>query len=316
MPQDGLVTVFGGTGFLGRRVVRHLLDAGHRVRIAARHPRRRKDLLANPQAEAATADLFEPETLRVALEGATGAVNATSLYVEQGDMTFEAVHIDAAGRLARLAGEAGARHFVQMSGIGVDPDADDRYIRARAHGESAVCAAFSDATLIRPSAMFGSGDALISAILRTARHFPVFPLFGRGQTRIQPVHVEDVALGIATLLDSQSPGGVPGGVPRDVPGGVYEFAGPRVLTYRQLVSEVLQAAERSRPLLPVPFPVWQAIAAVAEYLPGAPLTRSQIALVKTDNVAQGSCAGLGDLDITPTDITEFVRRECRGESAI
>ena len=134
--SNRLFTVFGGTGFVGRRVVRQLLQRGHRVRIAARHPRRRGELLLSDRAEPIEADVFEPETLNAALQGADGAVNAISLYVERGDLTFRAVHVEGARRVARLAGQTGVRRLVHISGLGSDPGASDTYIRARGEGRS------------------------------------------------------------------------------------------------------------------------------------------------------------------------------------
>ena len=288
-------TVVGGTGFLGSRVVRHLVGRGHRVRIAARHPHRPDDLPNPDLAELVRADLFEPATLSAALTGADGAVNATSLYLEKGDLTFEAVHVKGAARLARLAREARVPHLIHVSGIGSDPAARDPYIRARGEGEAAVRDACPDVTLVRPSAMFGPDDALLGAILDTARRLPVYPLFGRGESRLQPVHVDDVAQAIATALHTADAA------------PCYEFAGPNVYTYRQLVAAVAGAAGlRVRPVS-VPFPVWHAAASVAERLPGAPLTRSQVALIRDGNVADEAMPGLRDLGVEPQDIADFVR---------
>lgn len=183
-------------------------------------------------------------------------------------------------RLAALAGEAVTRRFVQLSGIGSDPDADDSYIRARGQGEAAVRAALPGATIIRPAVMFGDGDALLDALLSviraTARRLPVYPLFGTSRTRLQPAWVEDVVQAIARLLDA------------DTSAFCYELAGADSLTYRELVETVAQASGlRSRPV-PVPFAIWKPLAAIAEWLPGAPLTRVQVALMQTDNVAPGT----------------------------
>lgn len=296
--MDGgrLFTILGGTGFLGHRIVGELLAQGHRVRIAARHPDRCRRLAHEAGAEPVRADLFDPASLAGALTGAEGAVNATSLYAEHGDLSFEAVHVEAARRVAALAREAGVRRFVQMSGIGADAGAENRYIRARGRGEEAVRAAFPEATVVRSAVMFGKGDAFLSAILRTGRRSPVYPLFGSGGTRLQPVFADDVARAIAVILT--------GGPARPL----YEFGGPRVLTYRALVTEVLGAANLDRPLMPVPFALWHMIAAVAEQAPGAPLTRTQVALVRRDNVADHGLPGLPDLGIVATDIADHVRQ--------
>jgi len=290
-----LYTVFGGTGFLGRRVVRCLLhDGSARVRIAARHP----DLRALPpdRVECTQADLLKPETLSVALRGADGAVNAVSLYTEKAGVTFERIHVEGAATLARLAREAGVPRLVQLSGIGADPRARDAYIRARGRGEIVVRRANPDAVIVRPGAMFGEGDALTAAILGIASRLPLFPLFGDGSTKMQPVHVEDVAQAIALLLGARTPA------------PLYEFGGARVYSYRELVRAVAVAAGLKVRTVPVPIVPWQGLAAVARHLPGAPLTPGQVALATTDTTAAPDLPGLGELGIAPQDIEAFVRR--------
>lgn len=293
-----LFTVFGGTGFLGSRVVRHLIQRGHRVRIAARNPARHPGLLETDLAEPVRADLFEPATLSAALTGADGAVNATSLYLEKGDLTFEAVHVDGAERLARAARQAGVMRLIQVSGIGSDPMSDDAYIRARGEGEAAVRAAHPSATIVRPGAMFGPDDALLAAILSTARRLPVYPLFGRGRARLQPVHVDDVAQGVASVLEAVEAA------------PCYEFAGPGVYTYARLVREVAGAAGLRVRTVPVPFAIWHSLAMLAERLPSAAITRAQVALIRRGNVAGGHLPGLRDLGIDPRDPVDFVRAQC------
>ncbi|UOA21321.1 NAD(P)H azoreductase (plasmid) [Sulfitobacter indolifex] len=289
-----LITVFGGTGFLGSRVVRHLLRDGHRVRIAARHPTSDPELSDSGRAETARADLFKPKTLSAALNGADGVVNATSLYVEKGDLTYHAVHVDAAARLATLANRAGIRSFVQLSGIGSDPDAENSYIRARGRGETAVQAALPSATVIRPAVMFGDSDALLGTIQAVARSLPVYPLFGAGGTLLQPAWAQDVARAIGKLLVSDS------GAP------CYELVGADTLTYCELVEEVARASGLRTHPIPVPFPIWKRLATIAERLPGAPLTRAQVALMQIDNVASGALPGLADLSITPKGIIGYL----------
>ena len=294
MHQELLITVFGGTGFLGSRIVERLLAAGHRVRIAARHPEQKPALLRSGRVEAHRADLFDPDTLTAALEGADGAVNATSLYVERGDLTYESVHVEAAARLAALAKQAGVRALVQLSGIGSDPSADDSYIRSRGQGEEAIRAAYPSATIVRSAVMFGRDDALLSAIRTTARRLPFYPLFGSGKTRLQPAWVKDVANAIVRVLEA------------DARAACYELAGSDITTYRRLVECVAQASGLRTHPVPVPFAVWQPLAAIAERLPGSPLTRAQIALMQNDNVASGTLPGMASLGITPRGVIDYV----------
>src|SRR6516164_10915218 len=196
-----LITVFGGTGFLGRRIVRHLLDHGFQVRTASRHPERvgsafRPDV----GLETTTADILDESSVAAALFGAYGAVNAVSLYVEHGRVTFDAVHVEAAARVARLARASGVERLIHISGIGADPASPVPYIATRGRGEIAVRQGFPGAVIIRPAVMFGANDVFLTTVARLLRILPLYPMFGRGETKLQPVYVEDVAEGIARVL--------------------------------------------------------------------------------------------------------------------
>jgi NADH dehydrogenase len=288
----GLVSVFGGTGFLGRRIVRHLLGRGFAVRVAARHPERVQVVFpsAEPVPQAVAADLQDEAAVAAALAGARGAVNAVSLYVEHGRENFDAVHVEGAARLTRHARDAGVERLVHVSGIGADPASTAPYIRARGRGERAVIQAFGAATLVRPAVMFGPDDAFLTRLVTLVRTLPLYPLFGRGQTRLQPVHVDDVAEAIARILDGSGEADRP----------CYEFGGPRIYTYQELLESIAQAMDTRVRTIPMPFAVWQALAFVAEFLPGTPLTRNQIALMQRDNVASDDLPGLLELSVTPT----------------
>src|SRR6516162_4902092 len=288
----GLITVFGGTGFLGRRIVQRLLDHGFQVRSASRHPERLgSSSRSDARPETATADIHDETAVAAALFGACGAVNAVSLYVERGGVTFDAVHVEAAARLARLAHASGVERLIHVSGIGADPASSSPYIASRGRGEIAVRDSFPGAILIRPAVMFGPDDVFLTTVVRLLRILPVYPMFGRGETKLQPVYVEDVAEGIARVL-----AGARGSV------ASYEFAGPRIYTYKELVRTVAdQIAARPR-LVPLPFALWRIVALGAEFLPGSPLTRNQVALMQRDNVPSVDYPGLSSLDITPTEI--------------
>src|SRR6195256_3077901 len=196
------VTVFGGTGFLGRRIVRHLRYREFPVRIASRHPDRghRQFGLDDPQLQSVEANIHDERSVADALAGAYAAVNAVSLYVEHGQDTFHSVHVEAAQRIAAQAHRAGVVRLVHVSGIGADAASPSRYIRKRGEGELAVRAAFADALLIRPAVMFGTDDVFLTTLLKLLRRLPIYPMFGRGRTRLQPVYVEDVAEAVAQLM--------------------------------------------------------------------------------------------------------------------
>ena len=308
-PGRGRVaTVFGATGFLGHRVVRHLLDRGFRVRAASRHPERVPSLLGpdGVGTEAIGADVHDEAALAAALAGAYGVVNAVSLYVESGGReTFRAVHVEAAARVARLAREVGVERLVHVSGIGADPASPSDYIRARGEGEIAVHEAFPGATLVRPSVMFAPDDHFLTTLVSLPRTLPVYPLFGRGRTRLQPVHVEDVAEAITRILGYA--------VGADHP--CYELGGPQSYTYAELLRSIADRTGTRAWLLPVPFALWQAVALVSEFVPGAPLTRSQVALMRRDNVASQDLPGLRELHIAPTPIEDVMPTVADGARA-
>ena len=210
-------------------------------------------------------------------------------------VTFEAVHEQGAKTLAREAAAAGVTRFVLVSGIGADPESSSPYIRARGRGERAVQQVFPGVTIVRPSAMFGPGDALFGTIAQLARLLPVLPLIGGGRTRLQPVYVEDVAEAIARIL--ADPG---------TTGRTYEFAGPTVYTLRELFIIALRIIGKWRLLVPVPFAAAEFQARLFEFLPNPPLTSGQVDLLKADNVASGTLPGLRELNILPKAIEVIV----------
>ncbi|WP_109120888.1 complex I NDUFA9 subunit family protein [Azospirillum sp. TSO22-1] len=293
-----LVTVFGGSGFLGRRIVRHLLARGFAVRTASRHPERGKTLFPadQPGLQAVAADVQDEAAVTTALAGAYGAVNAVSLYAEHGRETFTAVHIEGAARIARRAREAGVERLVHVSGIGADADSSSPYIKARGRGELAVREAFADATLVRPAVMFGADDAFLTTVVKLVRTLPLYPMFGRGRSRLQPVFVDDVADAIARVLDGSA----------GAASICYEFGGPRVYTYKELLQTIADATGVRIRTVPVPFALWQALALIAEHLPGTPLTRHQVALLRHDTIATGAWPGLRELSITPMALEAVV----------
>jgi uncharacterized protein YbjT (DUF2867 family) len=196
------VTVFGGTGFLGRRIVRHMRSSGIPVRIASRHPDRGHRLFdANdPQLQSIGVNIHDERSVADALAGAYGVVNAVSLYVEHGQDTFHSVHVESAQRVAAQAHRAGVERLVHVSGIGADVTSPSRYIRKRGEGELAVRTAFADALFVRPAVMFGLDDAFLTTILKLLRRLPIYPMFGHGRAKLQPAYVEDVAAAVARVM--------------------------------------------------------------------------------------------------------------------
>ena len=291
-------SVFGGTGFLGRSLVQRLASEGASVRVAVRHPDRARtalDAAGLDRVQVFGADVRDPSTTGDALAGADAVIDAVSAYVETGTITFEAVHVRGAEMLAREAAAAGVARFVLVSGLGADPESASAYIRARGRGERAVQQAFPGATIIRPCAMFGPGDAMFGTLDQLARLLPVLPLIGGGHTRLQPVYVEDVAQAVARIL--ADPG---------TSGRTYELAGPTVYTLRELFETALRIVGKRRLLMPVPFAVAEAQARLFELLPNAPLTTSQVDLLRMDSVASGALPGLLELGIVPKAVEAIV----------
>jgi uncharacterized protein YbjT (DUF2867 family) len=292
------VTVFGGTGFLGRRLVRRLATEGASVRVAVRHPERARSVLDAVGLDLVTllrADVRDQASVAAAVAGADAVVNAVSAYVEKGGVTFEAVHEQGARTLAQESAAAGVARLVLVSGIGADPESRSPYIRARGRGELVVQQAFPAVTILRPSAMFGPGDALFGTLAELARLLPVLPLIGGGRTRLQPVYAEDVAEAIVRVLADPA-----------TAGRTYELAGPQVYTLRELVQITLRLIGRRRLLLPVPFAIAEFQARLFELLPTPPLTTGQVDLLKTDSVASAGLPGLRELDIEPKAVEHIV----------
>lgn len=298
-----LVTVFGGSGFIGRYVVQRLARRGDVVRVAVRDTE--AALFLKPMGDVGQiapmkTDITDPASVARAVEGADAVVNAVSLYVARGRRSFASVHEVGARNLARAAAAAGAKRLVHMSGIGSVPNSASAYARSRAMGEALVRQAFPDATILRPSVVFGPEDGLFNTLAAIARLSPVMPLFGLrridkipfvdgGFTRFQPVYVGDVADAVAAVLDRP-----------EAKGAVYELGGPKIYTYRELVELTLAEIGRKRLLVPLPF--WEAavMAWFLEFLPSPPLTRDMVKLMQVDNLVSKKALGLSALGITPT----------------
>jgi NADH dehydrogenase len=294
--NDRIIAVFGGTGFLGRRVVRQLREHGFSIRIVSRNPLRSRFGRDDPRLHSSKADIRDDRSVAEAVAGAYGVVNAVSLYVEHGEDTFDAVHVDAAQRLASQARRAGVERFVHISGIGADPVSPSRYIRKRGEGELAVRAAFPDATLVRPAVMFGPDDGFLTRIVDLLGRLPIYPMFGSGHTRLQPAFVDDAAAAVVAVIERG-----------DSSAKVFECAGPRAYTYEEFVRAVAREAGLDARLVPVPFSLWYAMAAMAEMLPQPPLARNQVELMEIDSVASPDLPGFAELGIAPHGVEQVLR---------
>ena len=304
MPSgSGLVTVFGGSGFVGTQVVRALARRGLRVRVAVRNPNLAHDL--KPLGDVGQVmpiygDITDAETVRNAVAGADIVINLVGiLYERPGSKAFERIHVEGARTVAEAAKAAGARRMVQMSAIGADPRSESAYARSKAQGEAAVAEAFPGAAIVRPSIVFGPGDGFFNRFAAMSGIAPALPLIGGGKTRFQPVFVGDVAEAVARVATDPA-----------WAGQTVELGGPTVVTFEEVLKMIARETGRHRLLLPLPFPVARAIGSVAQLttLVGIPpvLTRDQILLMQTDNVVAEGATGLGDLGIEPTGMAAVV----------
>jgi uncharacterized protein YbjT (DUF2867 family) len=283
------VTVFGGTGFLGRRVVHDLRETGATVRIASRHPGQAD----GDNVKQIRADAHDERSVEAAIAGADGVVNAISLYVEHGSDTFHSVHVETAARIASVARRVGAKRLVHLSGIGADATSPSPYIRSRGEGEAAVQTAFPGAVIIRPAVMFARDDGFLTTILKLLRTLPAYPLFGNGRTRLQPAHADDVAAAITQVLRQSKK-----------PYPIYDLAGPRAYSYEALVRTIARTAGLRPVLMRMPFAFWDAVAGLAEILPHPPLTRNQIELMQIDTTASDNLPGFRELGISPRSLED------------
>jgi NADH dehydrogenase len=292
------VTVFGGSGFLGGEIVKRLTAKGIKTRVAVRHPDNvTRQERPEPDGEVLPiyADVRDETSVALAIDRCQAVINAVGLYVETGAETFEAVHELGALNVAHQSVEKNVDRLVHISGIGADLYSKSSYVHSRGKGELLVQDVFPHATILRPSVLFGPDDSFVNMLAKMARRSPVLPLFGRGQTQLQPVFVGDVAE--ATIRAMEQPSSE---------AKIYELGGPRRYNYRSLVELVVRQTRRRRLLLPVPFPVWDFLAAFVSILPHPPLTRAQVTLMKQDNVVDKRALSLEDLGIEPTALEDIL----------
>lgn len=285
------VTVFGASGFIGRYVVKRLASEGAVVAACARHVRDASFL--RPMGDVGQVALFDVDLMDDAavaavVAGSDAVVNAVGILYERGKRRFDAIHHRGPARLAAIAKAAGVKHFVHISAISADPDAPSAYSRSKAAGEAAVRAAFPDAVILRPSLVFGPEDSFFNRFAAMARYLPALPLIGGGETKFQPVYVDDVAAAIVAALTRL-----------DAVGQTYDIAGPVVFSLKQLFALLLHVIGRRRMLVTLPFGLASLEAFFLELLPHPLLTRDQVRMLRRDAVARPGMPGLAALGIDP-----------------
>jgi uncharacterized protein YbjT (DUF2867 family) len=282
---DTLVTVFGGSGFLGRHVVRALAKRDYRIRVAVRRPElagHLQPLGRVGQIHAVQANLRYPASVEAAMRDSRAAINLVGILAESGAQSFDAVQALGAGAVAKAAAAVGAR-MVHVSAIGADENSASRYARSKAAGEKAVLAGVPSATILRPSVVFGPEDQFTNRFAALARISPMLPLIGGGLTKLQPVYVGDVATAVADAVDGKTK-----------QGAAYELGGPEVLTMREIMEIILSTIERQRMLMSLPFGLAKLQALFLQFAPGPlKLTPDQVELLRSDNVVSSAAKAAG-----------------------
>ena len=309
--QAKQITVFGGSGFLGRHTVRALAKAGWRIKVAVRHPNRAfflRPLGQVGQIGFVKCDITDPDQVAAALQGSQAAVNLPGILFPRGQ-TFDEVHAAGAGHVAEAAAQLGLKHLVHISAIGADSESESHYAQSKAEGEKRVRAAFPNAVILRPSIVFGPEDQFFNRFAGLARFSPALPLIGGGRTRFQPVFVGDVAAAIAAALEKP-----------DAQGKTFELGGPAIYSFKELMQIVLQETGRKCLLVPLPFGLAAIKAFFLQFAPNPLLTPDQVKLLRRDNVVAPTAAGLADLGIQPTTVEAEVpaylwRFRAKGEYA-
>ena len=293
MATRSVATVFGGSGFIGRYIVKRLAKKGFVVRVAVRDPERAlflKPMGGVGQVVPLYASLTNAATVQRAVAGADLVVNCVGILAERRSGDFQRIHAEGVGLVGRLSAQAGVAKLAHISAIGADPQATSRYAATKGAGEGMLREAFPGATILRPSLVFGPEDRLFNRFAAMARMLPAMPVIC-GDSRFQPVYVGDVADAVMMTLGRA-----------DAAGAIYELGGPRVWSMRELLTYILEQTGRKRRLVDVPMGMARLQARFMEFAPGKPLTRDQLLMLQRDNVCAGGMPGLAELDIVPTPV--------------
>ena len=297
LAADALITVIGGSGFVGRYIVQRLAETGRRIRVVVRHPERAlflKPLGGLGQIQLVRGNIGSDAGMAGVFAGAGAAVNLVGILDEKGGQKFAAVQAEGAARAARAAAAAGIGNFVQISAIGADAASKVPYARTKAEGELAVLKAIPTATILRPSLVIGVEDQFLNRFAAMARVSPVLPVIA-GNSRFQPVYVLDVAAAVVAALGDPA-----------AAGRIYELGGPEVLSFRAILAMINHETRAERRLVEVPDLVARMMGKIGDILPFMPMTSDQFAMLQNDNVVAAGMPGLADLGVTATPLAAFV----------
>ena len=301
-----LVTVFGGSGFIGRYAVRALCKAGWRVRVAVRNPMNAGDMRLSGevgQVQIIQANVRNRPSIIRALDGADAVVNLVGILYEKGRQSFDGTHALGAANIAEYAAAEGIKTFVQMSAIGANVDSKAKYARTKGEAEREVLSRIPTATMLRPSIVFGPEDGFFNMFGQMSQMSPVLPLIGGGKTKFQPVHVADVADAIAAAVESE-----------DARGKTYELGGPNTYTFKELMQFIVKTVDRKRLLAPLPYLIAQPLGSLTDFafrlwpFAGPPLTGDQVEMLKTDNIVhtESDVGTIEDLGVKPLETIEAI----------
>lgn len=297
-PTTPLVTLFGGSGFIGSYAASALAAAGFRVQIVSRNPEKAgwvKTASAAGQVVLRQGNIRSQHSIEECVKGSDIVVNCVGLLAESGRQTFSAIHAQAAERIAQAAAAAEVGQLIHISALGVDKAKRSKYARTKLNGEQAVQSAFPAATILRPSVVFGPEDDFFNLFAKLASWSPVLPLIGGGRTRFQPVYVGDVAAAVVAVAKSAS-----------ARGKIFQLGGPKTYSMREIMELVMRSTNRQRMLVNMPFSLAMVEAGLLQCLPNAPLTVDQVKLLQYDNVVEPGQPGFKELDIRPRSVESVV----------
>ncbi|MDG1287190.1 MAG: complex I NDUFA9 subunit family protein [Rickettsiales bacterium] len=288
--MNKLITVIGGTGFVGQSIVNTLLRQGYDVQVLARHARDCKDLFpakANgSRLLLRNADITQPKTLHDTFEGSWAIINLVGILYEKGRQRFSSLHTQCPERLAKMAKDAGCSRFIHLSALGAHKAKGSRYASSKATGETGILSAFPDATILSPSVIFGPNDNFINQFSQMANFSPILPLIGGGKTKFQPVYVGDVTEAVLRCIERPA-----------TKGKTFELGGPKIYSFNKILEKILKVSNRKRMLVSIPFGLAKFIGFFAEFAPIPPITRDQVQLLKHDSTTRNN--GFKELGITP-----------------